>query len=86
MHTDFGPTPAQVYSNLKIGLISRVAQNSEFNKMTIQNLANIFGPTLLGSEAGGLEDARAQIRVAETIITYSEDMFELGTLSLPHVP
>jgi len=54
--------------------------------MTIQNLANIFGPTLLGSEAGGLEDARAQIRVAETIITYSEDMFELGTLSLPHVP
>jgi RhoGAP domain len=86
VHTDFGPTPAQVYSNLKIGLISRVAQNSEFNKMTIQNLANIFGPTLLGSEAGGLEDARAQIRVAETIITYSEDMFELGTLSLPHVP
>jgi len=63
-------------------LICRVAQNSEFNKMTVQNLANVFGPTLLGSEAGSLEDARAQIRVAETIITYSEDMFELGMFSI----
>ena len=46
--------------------------------MTVQNLANIFGPTLLGSESTGIEDARAQIRVAETIITYATDMFELG--------
>jgi hypothetical protein len=46
--------------------------------MTVQNLANIFGPTLLGSEGSGMEDARAQIRVAETIITYATDMFELG--------
>jgi hypothetical protein len=48
--------------------------------MTVQNLANIFGPTLLGSESTGIEDARAQIRVAETIITYATDMFELGNL------
>lgn len=47
--------------------------------MTVQNLANIFGPTLLGSESTGIEDARAQIRVAETIITYATDMFEMGT-------
>jgi len=46
--------------------------------MTVQNLANIFGPTLLGSESTGIEDARAQIRVAETIITYATDMFEMG--------
>ena len=50
--------------------------------MIVQNLANIFGPTLLGSEGSGMEDARAQIRVAETIITYAKDMFELG-MSLP---
>ena len=48
--------------------------------MTVQNLAKIFGPTLLGSESTGIEDARAQIRVAETIITYATDMFELGNL------
>ena len=44
--------------------------------MTIQNLASIFGPTLLGSEGTAIE---AQIRVTETIITYALDMFELGT-------
>ena len=44
--------------------------------MTVQNLASIFGPTLLGSEGAAIE---AQIRVTETIITYALDMFELGT-------
>lgn len=44
--------------------------------MTVQNLASIFGPTLLGSEGSAIE---AQIRVTETIITYALDMFELGT-------
>jgi hypothetical protein len=46
--------------------------------MTSQNLANIFGPTLLGLSNNGLEDAAAQIRVIETIISYATDMFELG--------
>lgn len=50
--------------------------------MTVQNLANIFGPTLLGSDTSGSEDTRAQIRVAETIISYALDMFELGIIDL----
>jgi len=59
---------------------SRISQNADHNKMTVQNLANIFGPTLLGSDTSGSEDTRAQIRVAETIISYALDMFELGTV------
>jgi hypothetical protein len=57
----------------------KISQHAEQNKMTVQNLANIFGPTLLGSESSGVEDTRAHIRVAETIITFATDMFELGT-------
>jgi hypothetical protein len=52
------------------------------NKMTVQNLANIFGPTVLGSDTNGSKETRAQIRVAETIISYSLDMFQLGLTSL----
>ena len=47
--------------------------------MTVQNLANIFGPTLLGSGGSGIEDALLQIRVTETIIAYATDIFEMGT-------
>lgn len=46
--------------------------------MTIQSLASIFSATLLRSESAGIEDARAQIRVAETIIIYAADIFEKG--------
>jgi hypothetical protein len=53
--------------------------------MTVQNLANIFGPTLLGSNSTGIEDARAHIRIAETLITFATDMFELGTPSISRV-
>jgi len=57
--------------------LHRISEHSEQNKMPVQNLANIFGPTLLGSENTGIEDARAHIRIAETIITFATDMFEL---------
>jgi len=57
----------------------RVAQHSDQNKMTVQNLANIFGPTLMGGEPNTIEETHSQIRVAETIITFAPDMFELGT-------
>ena len=45
--------------------------------MTVQNLASIFGPTLLGSEGAALD---AQIRVTESIISYALDMFEMGSI------
>lgn len=47
--------------------------------MTVQNLASIFGPTILGAEGTTLD---AQIRVTETIITYALDMFEMGKFHL----
>jgi hypothetical protein len=47
--------------------------------MTVQNLASIFGPTILGAEGTALD---AQIRVTETIVTYALDMFELGKFHL----
>ena len=77
MYTNAGPTFTQVRSQLN-RVDSRISQNADHNKMTVQNLANIFGPTLLGSDTSGSEDTRAQIRVAETIISYALDMFELG--------
>jgi hypothetical protein len=49
--------------------------------MTVQNLASVFGPTLLGSEGAALD---AQIRVVETIINYALDMFELGKIHSHH--
>jgi Rho GTPase-activating protein RGD1 len=57
----------------------RVAENSDQNRMTVQNLASIFGPTILGAEGTALD---AQIRVTETIVTYALDMFELGKFHL----
>jgi hypothetical protein len=78
MSENAGITSLQVYTPFDV-TNRRISQHADQNKMTVQNLANIFGPTLLGSEGSGMEDARAQIRVAETIITYATDMFELGT-------
>ena len=77
MYTNAGPTFTQVRSQLN-RTDGRISQNADHNKMTVQNLANIFGPTLLGSDTSGSEDTRAQIRVTETIISYALDMFELG--------
>jgi hypothetical protein len=50
--------------------------------MTVQNLANVLGPTLLAPNGAPVEDTGAQIRIAETIITYAKDMFELGNLPI----
>ena len=47
--------------------------------MTAQDLASIFGPTLLESDG---EQVEAQNRLAETVINYALDMFELGTFQL----
>lgn len=69
------------YSSKIIFSDYRVTDYSDLNRMTAHNLASIFGPTLLGPENSGIEDARAQIRVTETIITHAMDMFELGMLS-----
>ena len=56
----------------------RIAEHADQNKMTVQNLASVLGPTLLAPEGAGMEETGAQIRVAETIITFAKDMFELG--------
>ena len=49
--------------------------------MTTQHLANIFGPIILKSTPNGNQDSKG--RVAETIIAFARDIFELGITFLP---
>jgi Rho GTPase-activating protein RGD1 len=71
------------YVHFKTLLTYRIAEHADENKMTVQNLANVLGPTLLASEDSSIEETRAQIRVVETIIAYANDMFELGISTSP---
>ena len=68
--------------------LTRVAKNSERNRMTPSNLAICFGPTLMGGggpaaaggagaqQGGDIRDAGWQARVVETILVNTLQIFD----------
>ncbi|KAH8431091.1 uncharacterized protein LDX57_008752 [Aspergillus melleus] len=56
--------------------LNKVQQHSNRNRMTIGNLAIIFGPTLMGSSVPNMVDTGWQVRTVETIIACALDIFD----------
>lgn len=51
--------------------------NSAANRMTSQNLAIVFGPTLMGgSTHGNISDAGFQCKVVDTILQNTYQIFD----------
>ncbi|KAK1143695.1 hypothetical protein N8T08_006095 [Aspergillus melleus] len=56
--------------------LNKVQQHSNRNRMTIGNLAILFGPTLMGPNETDMVDTGWQVRTVETIITCALDIFD----------
>ncbi len=51
-------------------------EQSAINRMSSQNLAIVFGPTLMGSSSGNIADAGWQVRVVDTILQNTYQIFD----------
>lgn len=52
-------------------------ENSAVNRMNSQNLAIVFGPTLMGTQPGtNIADAGWQVRVVDTILQNTLQIFD----------
>ena len=52
-------------------------ENSAVNRMSSQNLAIVFGPTLMGTGPGAnISDAGWQVRVVDTILQNTYQIFD----------
>jgi len=56
--------------------VLRVSDYDESNRMSVQNLAIVFGPTLLGGNPSNVMDSRAHFIVADCIIVNAFEIFE----------
>lgn len=56
--------------------LHRVVENSGVNRMTNQNLAIVFGPTLMGGAKGKLEDSGWQCKCIDTILQNTMQIFD----------
>ncbi|XP_071786408.1 uncharacterized protein [Asterias amurensis] len=72
--------PPVNYSTLKmlIGHLKNVADNSEFNKMYVRNLAAVFGPTLMASSDSTFVHAEHEIAVIADLLTYYAWLFNVS--------
>ncbi|RMZ85392.1 hypothetical protein DV737_g731, partial [Chaetothyriales sp. CBS 132003] len=82
LHAIINSLPDPNYATLRVLTLHlhRVAQHAERNRMTVQNLAICFGPTLMG-QAGkdgqaDIKDAGWQARVIETIVNNTFQIFD----------
>lgn len=55
--------------------LHRVMEKSAINRMTPQNLAIVFGPTLMGTDSN-LADSGFQSKVVETILLNTYQIFD----------
>ncbi|SPN99780.1 related to GTPase-activating protein beta-chimerin [Cephalotrichum gorgonifer] len=80
LHLIINDLPDPNYATLRALTLHlhRVMENSHINRMTSYNLGVIFGPTLMGSgdPSTGIQDAGWQIKVVETILDNTYNIFD----------
>jgi hypothetical protein len=79
MHAIINGLPDPNYATLRALTLHlhRVTENSAVNRMNSQNLAIVFGPTLMGTAPGSnIADAGWQVRVVDTILQNTYQIFD----------
>ncbi|ROW13907.1 hypothetical protein VPNG_03598 [Cytospora leucostoma] len=79
LHAIINSLPDPNYATLRAVALHlyRVMDNSATNRMTSQNLAIVFGPTLMGgSTHGNISDAGFQCKVVDTILQNTYQIFD----------
>jgi hypothetical protein len=79
MHAIINSLPDPNYATLRALTLHlhRVIDNSGVNRMNSQNLAIVFGPTLMGTPPGSsISDAGWQVRVVDTILQNTYQIFD----------
>lgn len=79
LHAIINNLPDPNYATLRALTLHlhRVIDNSSSNRMSSQNLAIVFGPTLMGTAPGSnISDAGWQVRVVDTILQNTYQIFD----------
>ena len=79
LHAIINSLPDPNYATLRALTLHlhRVIENSAANRMSSQNLAIVFGPTLMGTLPGSsITDAGWQVRVVDTILQNTYQIFD----------
>ncbi|OTA98435.1 hypothetical protein M426DRAFT_325973 [Hypoxylon sp. CI-4A] len=79
LHAIINGMPDPNYATLRaLALhLHRVIEHSAVNRMNSQNLAIVFGPTLMGTAPGSnIQDAGWQVRVVDTILQNTYQIFD----------
>lgn len=79
LHAIINSLPDPNYATLRALTLHlyRVIDNSGTNRMSSQNLAIVFGPTLMGTAPGSnISDAGWQVRVVDTILQNTYQIFD----------
>ncbi|KAK1758730.1 hypothetical protein QBC47DRAFT_375600 [Echria macrotheca] len=79
LHAIINSLPDPNYATLRALTLHlfRVMDNSGTNRMSSQNLAIVFGPTLMGTAPGSnISDAGWQVRVVDTILQNTYQIFD----------
>ncbi|KAI8632753.1 hypothetical protein F5Y19DRAFT_328904 [Xylariaceae sp. FL1651] len=79
LHAIINGLPDTNYATLRALTLHlhRVMENSAVNRMNSQNLAIVFGPTLMGTAPGSnIADAGWQVRVVDTILQNTYQIFD----------
>jgi hypothetical protein len=79
LHAIINGLPDPNYATLRALTLHlhRVMENSSSNRMSSQNLAIVFGPTLMGTAPGSsISDAGWQVRVVDTILQNTYQIFD----------
>lgn len=79
LHAIINSLPDPNYATLRALTLHlfRVMENSEATRMSSQNLAIVFGPTLMGNPPGAsIADASWQVRVVDTILQNTYQIFD----------
>ncbi|KAK3330617.1 hypothetical protein B0H66DRAFT_467791 [Apodospora peruviana] len=79
LHAIINSLPDPNYATLRALTLHlfRVIENSAVNRMSSQNLAIVFGPTLMGTAPGSnISDAGWQVRVVDTILQNTYQIFD----------
>lgn len=79
LHAIINSLPDPNYATLRALTLHlhRVMENSGVNRMNSQNLAIVFGPTLMGTAPGAnIADAGWQVRAIDTILQNTYQIFD----------